>query len=188
MALEKTKTLSWVVGENSLHAQIRSESWVHRDCGLVVRISMEGGGGALMRLDKPFRECTDDDFIELCHKVKLIKCKECGGVAFDPAVVQTNRDGLCEACFGSVLRIMIKRHVDPSDEKALLRRNMRMVKDCFTHHIATWIRPANRPGHLVDIYFSRFPTPAEVRLCLRKNGGVAFDSYQVNELKEKNDA
>lgn len=187
MAIAQNFIHSWEIDGNKLSASISPCCWMNDGYGLQIRIDFqaEHGGSAYLHNKKlKFSEATEQDMIDMCNQVKLVPCKTCGKPAFDPSVVDTNRDGECEACFMAALT----KEYEASRKKeaaALARRDRNRAKQGYTHRVTAWVHPSKGgDDYMVDIYSLGKPSKALITSELRKMGSRVLDDYTIVELSK----
>lgn len=158
-------------------------SWMYKDYPLQVKISLAGGGSAsLADRTKRFETATEADLQGMLDSVRLTPCCKCGQPAFDPATVETNRGGQCEACFIDELDQTFAAE-QKKEAKKVVRRDARQKKLGMTHRVTAWIHPkAGGDDYQVDIYAKGEPTKAEIQSLLRKQGSAVLTDYQIVNL------
>lgn len=125
---------------------------------------------------------TDADVERLLAAVRILPCPKCSKPAFDPATVETNRDGLCELCF------LAKIEAEWADEdkaikQAIASRDRRMKAKGMAVRVSGWVHPEDGgDDYVVNWYFAAAPTANQVRMLLCKEGSEVTDDYHVVRL------
>lgn len=102
--LDRQHTQTITVGDASVTASISPCCRMYPGHGLQIRVALSNGGSAYVHdAAKPFDQSCEADVDRLLKRVRVIHCSRCGGQAFDPASVVTNRNSLCVSCFLSDL-------------------------------------------------------------------------------------
>lgn len=172
-------TLTKEVDGVQLTASISPCSWMYHNYGLQVLIEMRGGGHVIV-LDRAtrFENATPADVERLFNTVHICQCKRCGNPAFDPRSVETNRSGLCEACFMQDLKKDIEKATRAEADK-LARLDAERKKSGFTHRVSAWIHPDDGSDIHIERWFKSAPTEAQVKALLKREGSTVLDDYQV---------
>ena len=175
-------TRRWRQGGVALKAHIWSCSTTcHR---LSLRIEMQNGGQATINnCDlKDFAAVTKRDVLDLCKRVNIIPCKRCRKPAFDPSTVETNRAGLCEACFMSDLRVKYAI-AEAAEQSGLAKRDASYLAAGFTHRVTVWVHPhQGGDDFLSDLYFREKPTPEMIRAEIDHLGTWDDSDYGIITL------
>lgn len=182
MAIAKNKTHQWTIEGASLKAEISPCSWMYPGYGLQLKVTLNEGC-AYLKSKVTFEDATDELFLEMCDQVKLVKCS-CGNAAFDPATIDTNRNGKCEPCFIADLNKEYEE-AQKKEQQKILRMDKRRLKEGYTHKVVAWVHPS-RGGddYMIDIYYGAKPTDAQIKASLRKQGSRVLDDFKVHDLKQ----
>lgn len=186
--LDKHHTKSWTTADGvSLSAEISPCSWMYSGTALQIKVTMGSDGGtAYLRAATTWDKATEEDFDALCQQVRTRACARCSKPAFDPDVVQTNRDGLCETCFMGDLRAEYEKEVE-KEKKRLTRKDAQMIKQGFTHRVDAWVHPAaGGDDFQVGFYFKGAPLKKDIQALLKKEGSAGLDDYRVFDLAKEN--
>lgn len=171
------------IGESKLSLQVSPCSWMYKGYPLQVEVQLAGGGNAFLTHEsKRFDTATQDDLQGMLDRVRLVPCCKCGKPAFDPATVETNRKGQCEACFMEDLNKLFEK--DRKKEEAKLAKRIERYKQRgFTHLVSAWVHPlAGGDDHQIEAWFNGEPSKEEVRDMLRRQGSCELDDYVVTKL------
>jgi len=153
---------------------------------LAADVHIEGGGNARVKSDVPFSEATEADVAAMLAKVRLIPCKVCGTKTFDPATVETNRDGKCEKCFLAELDASLKAHQAKQAERDA-KKDRQMRKKGFTHKVVAWVHPAAGDDYQIVAYFGLEPTEAEIKGLIKGKRGAQLGQYAVTKLPSESE-
>lgn len=154
---------------------------------LQVTVTLKSGdgltGGTVHPVNKTLNAytATDDDVKELLNTVRVVSCKRCASPAFDPESVETNRNGLCEACFTADLQVELDRELE-IERLQLIERDLRMKAKGMLCRVTAWIHPADGDDDQVDWYFPVRPTTKQIRALLRKEGSEILDDFEIIRL------
>lgn len=169
------------IGGVKLSLQVSPGSWMYPGYGLQVEITMAGGGNAYL-LDKatPFAKATHTDLERLFDRVKVISCCKCGKPAFDPASIDTNREGKCESCFMEEWSADYAK-LQEAELAKLKKKDQEMKSNGYTHRVTAWIH-GDGDDEEVHIYMRTTPIDAQIRNELRSRGSQVLDDYEVSAL------
>jgi len=127
-------------------------------------------------------DATEADALALCAGVKLKPCSRCGKPAFDPATVETNRGGLCEACFVADLDAELAE-AQKRERAADARKDKSMRKKGYTWKVVAWIHPAAGDDRQLIMYCKGDkPSDAEIADRLKRSGSRILNDFTVNPL------
>lgn len=125
---------------------------------------------------------SDTHVRSLLDAVRVAPCTRCATPAFDSATVETNRGGLCEACFLGDLRAELAE-AQKAEQRALAARDRRMKREGMAVRVTAWIHPeAGGDDYEIDWYFKTRPTRKQVADLLRQRGSACLDDYQIIPL------
>lgn len=125
---------------------------------------------------------TEADAARLLEAVRIVPCRRCAAPAFDPATIETNRAGRCEACFLSDLEVEFAAARE-AERQDLAAHDRRRKGEGMTYRVSAWVHPeAGGDDDLVHWYFAAAPTDAQVRTLLREAGSAVLDDYRVIPL------
>jgi hypothetical protein len=127
------------------------------------------------------KTATQADVKRLLASVRVAPCTRCTTPAFDPSTVETNRNGLCETCFMSVLDAKWAKEQE-AELRRIAKRDSRMKAKGMKCRVAAWIHPDDGDDYQVDWYCPKKPTSADVQRRLRKLGSVILDDWQLVSL------
>ena len=175
-------TLTQEVEGVQLTASISPCSWIYDNYGLQVKVEMPRGGNVFVR-DRATRiaDATQADVERLFNGVRICKCKRCGKPAFDPQSVETNRGGLCEACFVQDLDKEFQKATQAENRK-LARLDAKRKKEGYTHRVSAWIHPDDGDDYQMEFWLKNTPTEAQIKALLKRNGSTVLDDYQIVAL------
>ena len=118
----------------------------------------------------------------LLDTVRVTPCPRCATPAFDPTTIQTNRGGLCEACFLSQLKAEWAVAAEAERQK-LADRDRCMKYKGMVVRVTAWVHPEHGgDDYQLDWYLDAHPTPAKVGALLRSEGSSCLDDYQIITL------
>lgn len=187
----KGRTFTHVVDGHELTATVSPASWMYAGYGLQLRVSLtDAGGGArggeAYLHDKAVdgSQPTDEQVMGLFRRVALCKCSQpgCERLAFDPAVLSTNRDGQCEQCFMTKLRATFDAAAAKEAQKEAAL-DAKMKAKGFTHKVVAWVHPkAGGDDFKLIMHTVGKPTEAQIKKELRKSGSSVETDYNVVEL------
>src|SRR5579872_4803272 len=123
------------------------------------------------------------DIVRLLATVRIQKCKnpDCHNHAFHPDH-GSNRQGECEQCFMAKLNAEYEAEKKKEDAD-IARRDEQMKRKGMTVRVEAWVHPEEGgDDYIVDIYYSRKPTPAQIEKALRDKGSSVFTDYRVVTL------
>lgn len=168
----------------NLVASISPCSWMYPNYGLQIQIRIESTGGTAYILNRslPFAQATEDDVRAMVASVRIVHCPRCQSPAFDPATVETNRSGLCEAC--SLKDLSAKYDAAKKKEAAKLARTDASMKlKGMTHRVDAWVHPSGGDDdYQISLYVSEKPTKAMIRTELRRCNSSVLDDCVVFPL------
>jgi len=122
---------------------------------------------------------TDATVNRLLESIRVVPCRNCCTPAFDPSTIETNRNGLCEACFLSRLEAEWAA-AEQAEKQELAARDSRMKRKGFGFRVTAWIHPEDGgDDYQVDRYFSVRPTPKQIGRLLRDEGSDCLDDYTI---------
>jgi hypothetical protein len=167
---------------HQLSLEVAPCSWMYPLYGLQVQITLHGEGGNVHLHDKAvlFENATEADLNRLFDAVKIIPCKRCGKPAFDPVVVDTNRNGFCEHCFMDDLNADFNK-AQEKHKKETQRLDAKHKAEGYSHRIDAWIH-AGGDDQQIAFYSKGEPSPEEIRALIRKKGSRKDDDFQIITL------
>lgn len=132
---------TFVIDGVQMTASVSPCVWMYPGYPLQVQVQMKGGGSAILKNQNlTWETATQQDVVALAESIRVVPCHRCGKPAFDPSSVETNRQGLCEACFTADIEAEFNR-LEEEEEKKVLRRDRKMKKQGYTHRVTGWIHP-----------------------------------------------
>ena len=127
-------------------------------------------------------DATEADALALCAGVKLKPCLRCGKPAFDPATVETNRGGLCEACFLDDLNAELEE-AQKRERAADARKDKAMRKKGYAWKVVAWIHPGAGDDRQLIVYCKGDkPSDSEISDRLKRSGSRILTDFSVNAL------
>ena len=124
---------------------------------------------------------TDATVHRLLAAVRVKPCRRCSIPAFDPASVETNRDGLCEPCF--LAELNARWSVAAKSERQLIvPHNRHMKQGGMNFRVTAWVHPDDGDDYLLDWYFPVQPTAARIRKLLVEQHSAVLDDFEVIAL------
>jgi hypothetical protein len=140
--------------------------------------------GNAYAVDRSLNEqtATEADVSRLLAAVKITPCRCCMEPAFGPSTIETNRNGLCEACF--VANLDAELAIDAAAEKRRIAdHDQRMKLKGLKVRLRAWIHPTEGGDDYLAIwYFSTRPTDSQIRNILRDEGSSVLDDFQIINL------
>jgi hypothetical protein len=125
---------------------------------------------------------TDASVERLLASVRISPCPRCSAPAFDPATIETNRGGLCEACFLGDLKAEWAEE-EEAEQRKIADRDRRMKRKGMAVRVTAWIHSADGgDDYQVDWYFRACPTPRRLRTLLLKERSAITDDYCIITL------
>ena len=124
---------------------------------------------------------TEADVAQLFATIQTKPCSRCGTPAFDPKTVETNRGGLCEACFTNKLDLEFAQD-QLRELYKINRRDRKMHSEGMKYRVTAWIHADEGDDDQVDWYFPVRPTPKQIRALLRKEGSEILDDFEITRL------
>ncbi len=125
---------------------------------------------------------SDADVERLLAGVRTTHCPRCSGPAFDPATVETNRGGLCEACFLECLEAEMAA-AELADRQETAARDRREKEAGMAFRARGWVHPrCGGDDYQVDWYFQARPSPEQVAALLEGQGSAVLDDYEIVAL------
>ena len=185
--LKQSDTIVLVIDGTEVSSWLPPYLWMYPNpfAKLTIDSRIDGGKGGSARLtsDKLFTEATEDDVRDLLAKTKLVPCSKCGKPAFDPKVMDTNREGMCEHCFLEKLDAEFKKEA-AKEAKRRAAKDKRMYAKGYRYRIDAWIHPeAGGDDYTLEIYSLKELTKAEIQRELKKEGSRRLDDYTVTKLE-----
>jgi hypothetical protein len=115
----------------------------------------------------------------LLATVRTSPCPRCLTPAFNPATIETNRGGHCEACFLAALEAEWAEE-EKTQQRKIASRDRRMKRKGMAARVTAWVHPQDGgDDYQVDWYLSAPPTPKQVGDMLSKQGSCRLDDYQI---------
>ena len=168
----------------NLVASISPCSWMYPNYGLQIQIRIESTGGTAYILNRslPFAQATEDDVRAMVASVRIVHCPRCQSPAFDPATVETNRSGLCEACF--LKDLSAKYDAAKKKEAAKLARTDASMKlKGMTHRVDAWVHPSGGgDDYQMQLYVRGEPSEGLIQKELKRAGSSVRTDYAVRPL------
>jgi hypothetical protein len=125
---------------------------------------------------------TNADVERLLAGIRTRPCRRCSTPAFDPATVDTNRGGLCEACFLSDLDAEFAK-AEAAERKQLTACDRRMKRKGMVVRVSAWVHPqGGGDDYQVDWYVNALPSAKQVRAVLRQQRSSRVDDYDIITL------
>lgn len=147
---------------------------------LTLKDGTSGGDATAVNRNRNVSNATADDIISLLDAVAIQPCSRCSTPAFDPATVETNRDGLCEACFLKDLR----QRSDADFEKKrrqTARRDREMKSRGMKYRIVVVFRRSEYDYEKQEWYDVSAPSKLSTAARLRREGATLRD-FEVIKL------
>jgi hypothetical protein len=131
---------------------------------------------------KTAQTATTADARRLLAGIRTVPCRRCSTPAFDPATVETNRDGLCEPCFMNDLEADLAK-AEEAERQETAARDLGMKKKGMRVRVSAWVHPEEGgDDYQVDWYFANPPTAALIGTLLREEGSAIMDDYRIVTL------
>lgn len=183
--ISRTFGRHWTIGDARLNAAISPCSWMYPHYGLQVAITLNDDCTVFVR-DKnvPFADAQEDHVVRMTDSVQVIACPRCRAPAFDPSSVDTNRDGLCEACFMSDLneQFAAAKRLEAATEKAM---DARWMADGYRYKVVAWVHPLKGgDDYAIVRYFKRRPRASVIASHLRRIGSAVTDDYEIRKMEK----
>lgn len=124
---------------------------------------------------------TEADVKALLESVGICPCQRCRAPAFDPLTVNTNRNGLCEACFTGDLQANLERELE-LEGLQLAVRDRRQRAQGMKYRVTAWIHADSGDDEMVDWYFGTRPTESFIRRLLADEGSEILDDFEIIAL------
>lgn len=185
------RTFTHVVDGRELTATISPASWMYPGYGLQLRVTLpDAGGGALggdaylHNKEVEGSQPTEEQVMGLFRRAALCECSQpgCERVAFDPAVMHTNRGGQCEECFMTKLQAQFDA-VAAREAKKEAALDAKMKAKGFTHKVVAWVHPkGGGDDYKLIIHSVGKLTDAAIKKELRKEGSNVETDYAIVEL------
>ena len=153
---------------------------------LTITLSKDSQGdlGTAYAVDrgKAARNFTEADVKRLADQVEIKQCDRCPSLAFDPASIETNRSGLCEACF--LAELETEWRAAEAEGHARIAANDRNMKDTgMAFRVTAWVHPLDGgDDYQVDWYFPSRPAKSQIQRLLRKKGSDVTHDFQILAL------
>jgi hypothetical protein len=137
------------------------------------------GVGYAVDRTKSAETATPEDVRRLLAGIRTTPCPRCLTPAFDPDTVETNRCGLCEACFGSDLKSLFAA-IEEAERHEIAVRDHRMKQKGMNVRVTAWVHPDGvGDDYQVDWYFAKPPTMEHIGKLLRAKGSAITDDYRI---------
>ena len=182
--LPKNHSLTFTVGGAELTATLSPCVWMYgMSLQYSVALNTPPHGKVIVRHPSlGLADATEADALALCSGVNLQPCSRCGQPAFDPATVETNRGGLCEACFLDDLNAELAE-AQKREQAADVRKDKAMRKKGYTWKVVAWIHPAAGDDRQLILYCKGDkPADSEISDRLKRSGSRILDDFKVNPL------
>ena len=179
MTLNRGSKYKFAIASVEAVAEVSPCCWMYEGYGLQLSVSLVTGGMVFVR-DKSVQmaNATIADVNRLLTPIKLIPCKTCGTLTFDPTTVETNRKGLCEKCFLEELEVKWQKEQAKEDQK-LQAQDKKMKAKGSTHRVTAWVHPSRGDDYQVDIYWPREPKPETIEAKLKGLKSQITNDYSV---------
>jgi hypothetical protein len=175
-------------GGLKLKSEVSPCVFMYSDYPLQIRVTLtrrtgEYAGDAYSAdRSKTSKSATEADVRRLLAAVRIIPCRRCAAPAFDPATIETNRAGLCEACFLSDLEADIAQ-AEEAERQEIEERDRRMKAAGMRFRVSAWVHPeSGGDDYQMDCYFAATPTDEQIRGLLRGKGSRVLDDYRLVTL------
>jgi hypothetical protein len=171
----------------SLEGQVSPCVFMNRGYPLQVTVTLKDSDGQARGNVHPVdpslnaETATDADVIRLLDAVGTQPCTRCSSTAFDPTTIDTNRGGLCEACFMADLRREYELALE-DERREIAERDQQMKSRGMKFRVTAWIHPDQGDDYQVDWYESSRPTSRSVAAQLRRQGSSLVDDFEVIPL------
>jgi len=164
-------------------------SWRYPNYGTQTSITLAGGGGTLTWVPTraghkiAWADLTREDLERGFDDVRLASCARCGGVTFDPELLEIDRNGLCESCHAGDLDARWGR-VD----KARALQDRRLCARAWARghrwRVQAWVHPGDADDFPLW-WFSPLPvSTATVVEALTRARSMVLDDFTVHPLDE----
>jgi hypothetical protein len=130
----------------ALTVRISPCSWMYDGHGLQIQLQMSskdisnGGVAYIHNKALRFEDATEADIAAMVAKVGIVRCSRCQKPAFDPAIVDTNRAGLCEECFMADLNAELEE-AQAAEEARMKLIDAEMLAKGMSFRVDAWIHP-----------------------------------------------
>ena len=184
MSLPKNHSFTFVVHGTELVATLSPCVWLYNlRLQYSVALNSSPQGKAIVRHPSlGLTDATEADALALCSGVNLQPCSRCGKPAFDPATVETNRHGLCEACFLDDLNAELEV-AQRRERAAAARKDRAMRKKGYAWKVVAWVHPrAGDDRQLILYYAGARPSDGEISKQLKRSGSCILNDFTVNSL------
>jgi len=178
----KHLSLERLVDGVKVTATVAPCSWMYRSYGLQVMLRLPGGAlASIHRKRIPFEKATEADVRTTLDAVTLCKCRLCGKPAFDPAILDVDRDGQCEECFANKIRAEYAAS-EAKAAVALAEQDAEMKGRGYTHRIEAFIHPVHGGDDYPLLVYMAEPTEVDVRAHLERQGSCDTNDYRLVPL------
>lgn len=184
MSLPKNHSCTFINNGTEFVATLSPCVWLYKT-KIQFSVSMKGSPHGAVIVRHPslgLAEATEQDALALCSGIRVKPCSRCGNPAFDPATVETNRGGLCEACFLDDLNAEFEE-VQKREEAADAKKDESMRKKGFAWKVLAWVHPAAGDDRQLILYYAGAkPTAAEIGKELKRSGSQSLTDFSVTAL------
>ncbi len=130
-----------------------------------------------------FHEATEQDVFKLLAKTKFVHCLKCGEMTFDSKVMDTNRNGWCEACYMTALNEQAEANHRKEAQKAEAR-DKKMFSKGYRYKLVVWIHPTDgREDYGIESYSKKELSEIQIRRTIKKEGSAILDDYTQTKLE-----
>ena len=184
MSLPKTHSLTFTNDGAEFAANLSPCVWMY-NTRLQYSVALKAfpHGTAIVRHPSlGLEDATEADALALCSGVRSKPCPRCGKPAFDPATVETNRGGLCEACFLDDLNAELAE-AQKRERAADARKDKAMRKKGYAWKVVAWIHPGAGDDRQLIVYCKGDkPSDSEISDRLKRSGSRILTDFSVNPL------
>ncbi len=171
-----------------LEAEVSPCVFMYRGHPLQISVTMRRHSGeklaeaCVSNCEKTAATYTEADARQLLGRVRVQPCSRCSAPAFNPTTVETNRGGLCEACFLADLEAELEKDQEAERQK-IAARDKRMKNKGFTARVTAWVHPEEGGDDCqMDWYFKQRPLPEQIQLLLLEEGSEILDDFEIIEI------
>jgi len=170
-----------------LSAEVSPCVFMYQGYPLQITVSLIGGQGEQFAIayaadrTKTAKTYMDSDVRRLLKAVRVAPCRRCSSPAFDPATIETNRDGLCEVCF--IADLNTKWVVEAEAERQeLIALDAEMKAQGMRFRLNAWVHADDGDDFEIEYHFKQRPTAEQVTKLLKQRGSSCFHDYSVTAL------
>jgi hypothetical protein len=171
-----------------LEAEVSPCVFMYRGHPLQISVTMRSSSGKPLGQVHPANSTktaatyTHADARRLLAAIEVKPCPRCSTPAFDPTTVETNRGGLCEACFVADLQAELEKELE-AVRRQIAARDLRMKNKGFTARVTAWVHPEEGgDDYQMDWYFKQRPLPEQIQLLLLEVGSEILDDFEIIKL------